>query len=83
MPRKKKNFEDSITELVGLVNELEAGNLPLNDIMDKYKKSTELIKFCRTQLDDAEKTFCELSSIDKTGKKTLIDAADMVTSDEK
>lgn len=73
MPKKKRTFEDAVSELEGLVAELEKGSLSLEDILKKYKESTELIKFCRAQLDSADKEICELLQVDEKGEQIPID----------
>ncbi|TCS79284.1 exodeoxyribonuclease VII small subunit [Pectinatus cerevisiiphilus] len=73
MPRKKRSFEDAVGELEGLVDELEKGSLPLDDILKKYKESTQLIKFCREELDNADKTVCELLAVNGAGEQVPVD----------
>ncbi|MBB5336385.1 exodeoxyribonuclease VII small subunit [Pectinatus brassicae] len=67
MPRKKQNFEESVTNLEEVVAELEAGNLSLENILKKYKEATDLVTFCRSELDKADKTVCDLAEIDAAG----------------
>ena len=54
-PSKEPNFEDSLERLEGLVQEMESGDLPLEDILKKYEEGNKLIKLCATKLNEAEK----------------------------
>lgn len=48
-----KNFEAAILELEGLVQKLEAGELPLDDAMNSFETGMRLAKFCEDRLNDA------------------------------
>lgn len=52
---KKISFEEAMKNLESIVEELEAGNLTLDDSMQKFKEGIELSAFCSKKLDDAEK----------------------------
>jgi exodeoxyribonuclease VII small subunit len=47
-------FEDAMAELEALVAQMEAGELPLEASVAAYKRGTELVKFCASQLDKVE-----------------------------
>ncbi len=69
MPKDEQTFEGSIKQLEILIKELETGDLPLDDIISKYKESTALVKFCREKLDNADKTICDLLELDPSGRQ--------------
>lgn len=48
------SFEDAMTELEQLVAQMEAGELPLEASVAAYKRGSELVKYCATQLDKVE-----------------------------
>ncbi len=52
---KEPKFEESLARLEGLVQEMESGDLPLEDILKKYEEGNRLIKFCFHKLTEAEK----------------------------
>jgi exodeoxyribonuclease VII small subunit len=52
---KEVKFEDSLKRLEELVQEMESGELPLEDILKKYEEGNKLIKFCASKLNEAEK----------------------------
>ena len=54
MAEKKQKFEDKITELEAIINELENGNIPLEDSIDKYTKAMKLVKECDEELKSVE-----------------------------
>lgn len=50
---KEKNFEESLTELEGIVRELETGEAPLDEAIDKYTKAMKLAKSCSEKINKA------------------------------
>lgn len=50
----KVKFEDKIKELEKIVNELENGEVPLDDSIQKYSKAMKLIKECNDKLINIE-----------------------------
>ena len=51
----KKTFEQAMTRLEEIVDELENGQLDLEKSLKVYEEGVELTKFCATKLADAEK----------------------------
>lgn len=51
----KLDFEKNIEELEKIVNELENGNLNLEDSISKFEQGMKLSKECSKILEDAEK----------------------------
>lgn len=49
----KNSFEDNLKKLEEIVNELEKGNVPLEDAIKKYTSAMELATSCDTILKDA------------------------------
>jgi exodeoxyribonuclease VII small subunit len=54
MAEKKKKFEDKINELETIINELESGNVSLEDSIEKYTNAMKLVKECDDQLKNVE-----------------------------
>lgn len=52
---KELTFEESLARLEALVQEMESGDLPLENILCKYEEGNRLIKFCAAKLNEAEK----------------------------
>ena len=50
----KTNLEKSLADLETLVEELEAGDLPLEDAMKKFEKGIKLTRNAQAALKDAE-----------------------------
>lgn len=51
---EKKKFEEKIKELELIVNELENGEIALDDSINKYTKAMKLIKECDEELKNVE-----------------------------
>ena len=47
-------YEAAVAELETLTELLESGQLPLDQLLAHYKRSAELLTFCRGQLDAIE-----------------------------
>lgn len=66
--RKKKNdtqfeklsFEEAIENLTEIVNQIETGQVPLAESLEKYEKGMSIIRHCRRILLDAEKRIEEI-----------------------
>ncbi|MBQ2917392.1 MAG: exodeoxyribonuclease VII small subunit [Clostridia bacterium] len=52
---EKLNFEETMKELEEIVQELEKGELNLDDSIQKFEKGMELSKSASKYLEDAEK----------------------------
>ena len=55
MPSKKTpQFEKSLAELESLVNQLESGDLSLEESLKTFEKGIKLTHTCQTALEEAE-----------------------------
>lgn len=54
MARKKQTFETRLSRLNEVVEQLERGDLPLEQGMAFYKEGVELVKRCREELNTAK-----------------------------
>jgi len=48
-------FEDGLKRLEKIVDDLEAGNIPLEDALEKYEEGIKLSKLCAKKLEAAKK----------------------------
>lgn len=51
---KTPSYEQALEELERLVMAMEAGQLPLDQLLESYKRGAELLGFCRTRLQAVE-----------------------------
>ena len=51
----KENFVESMKKLESIVNELENGNLNLDESVEKFEEGMKIAKQCNTILEDSEK----------------------------
>ena len=51
----KKNFESSLKELEEIVEQLEAGDLPLERSLELFEQGVKLSRDCQQRLDEAER----------------------------
>lgn len=59
-------FEDAVQELETIVEELESGDLPLEEAMDRFERGLILVDACRSKLEQAELKVQELLSDGET-----------------
>ena len=64
-------FEEAMLQLEKIVQQLETGDVQLEDSIALYKKGMELSTFCQQKLQHAEKQL--VSIVDKDGEKTPFD----------
>ncbi len=65
-----KNFEGAVAELEEVVEQLESGELSLDDSLAAFEKGVGLVKFCNHKLNEVEKKV-ELLIKDKEGQLHL------------
>ena len=56
-----ENFEDALGRLEEIVEELEGGEAPLEGAVGLYEEGVKLFRYCREQLDAAQKRVDELA----------------------
>jgi exodeoxyribonuclease VII small subunit len=55
LDRNGLTFEQAINRLEKIVADMEAAELPLEDVLKKYEEGTRLVRFCNQKLEEAEK----------------------------
>ncbi|MCP4368731.1 MAG: exodeoxyribonuclease VII small subunit [Deltaproteobacteria bacterium] len=55
MAMSKTTFEQSMKKLEQVVQELESGDLPLEEAMEKFEEGIKLSNLCSEKLDETEK----------------------------
>ena len=48
------SYEEALAELERLVAAMESGQLPLDKLLDAYRRGAELLGFCRSRLEAVE-----------------------------
>lgn len=69
-PESGLSFEQAIQRLEKIVADMEAAELPLDDVLKKYEEGTQLVRFCGQKLEEAEKKI-ELLSRKSNGEADL------------
>lgn len=67
MASKEPSFEDQLTKLQEIVNQLEQGNVPLEEAIEQFQAGIKLSKQLQQKLTSAEKTLGHL--IDDNGEE--------------
>ena len=73
-------FEEALVELQTVVDDLERGDITLDDSLKRYERGVALLKECYGQLKEADAKIRELVGVDEGGKPTFA-AFDHVSSD--
>lgn len=53
-PSLPASYEDALSELDALIASMEAGHLPLDRMLESYRRGAELLGFCRARLEAVE-----------------------------
>jgi exodeoxyribonuclease VII small subunit len=54
VPKEPASYEQAVAELDRLVEQMEGGQLPLDQLLDGYRRGSELLAFCRSRLQAVE-----------------------------
>ncbi len=52
--KKNLKFEEALLKIDDIIDELENGEVELEESVKKYEKAMEMIKFCKEKLDSIE-----------------------------
>ena len=55
MAKKEMKFEEAMGALEQIVRQLESGNVPLDEALDKFKEGMELSQFCNENIDKSRR----------------------------
>jgi exodeoxyribonuclease VII small subunit len=66
----EKRFESALEDLEQIVEQLESGELSLEDSLSAFEKGVGLVRFCNQKLNDVERKI-EMLVRDKEGKLEL------------
>ncbi len=53
-PAEPASYEQALDELDRLVQQMESGQLPLDQLLQAYRRGAELLSFCRGRLQAVE-----------------------------
>ncbi|BAL95008.1 exodeoxyribonuclease VII small subunit [Rubrivivax gelatinosus] len=53
-PQEPASYEEAVAELDRLVQRMETGQMPLDQLLDGYRRGSELLTFCRNRLQAVE-----------------------------
>ena len=74
-PDKETSFEQAIDKLEDLVEQIESGEIGLEQALAQYEQGQVLIKHCRGILDKAERRIAELTQ-DADGQPAIATDSD-------
>ena len=52
--KEPARYEQALAELVRLLAQMEGGQLPLDQLLDTYRRGAELLAYCRSRLQAVE-----------------------------
>lgn len=76
------DFEASLGELEQIVGQLEAGNLPLAEAIERYEQGVKLLKQCHGSLNAVQRKIELLTQVNEQGEEQTIPFDDHSSSDE-
>jgi exodeoxyribonuclease VII small subunit len=75
-PGKQPEFERALSELESLVEQLESGELSLDQSLAHFKRGIELTRHCQNVLDQAQQTVEQLMNPDDESSAIPFDSGD-------
>lgn len=63
---KELSFEENLTNLETIVKDLESGNVPLDDAINKFTEAMKIAKKCDEKLKNAEENVNKILNEDGT-----------------
>jgi exodeoxyribonuclease VII small subunit len=75
-PDKLPDFEKALEELETLVEQLESGDLNLDQSLKQFKRGVELTRHCQGVLDRAQQTVEKLIDADDESSAVPFDSGD-------
>ena len=77
---KEAPFEEALKKLESIVEQMEAGELPLETMMARFEEGVRLVKTCQTRLEEAE---VKISKLDQdAGGSPVLKPADALLKDD-
>jgi len=64
----KKTFENALTKLDQITEELEQGDLGLDNSLKKFEEGVQLVKFCNEKLEEAR---CQIDLLLKKNDRLI------------
>lgn len=80
MPSKKLTFEKALTRLEEIAEQLESGELPLEESLKIFREGIELSRFCSQVLNQTEGELKKLVKLE--GKKFKLEPLDLGSENE-
>ena len=78
---KDAPFEEALKKLESIVEQMEAGELPLETMMTRFEEGVRLVKTCQSRLEEAEVKISKLDQ-DAAGNPVLKPADALLNDDE-
>ena len=69
MVKKEKKFEEAMSELEQIVQQLERGDVPLDEAIAKFQEGMALSQYCNETLTKAEETVRAMITVNAEGKE--------------
>jgi exodeoxyribonuclease VII small subunit len=67
-PANPLPFEEALKKLEGIVEAMEADDLPLETLLARYEEGTKLVKMCRGKISEAE---LKIQQLEKNADKEM------------
>lgn len=71
-PSLKPSYEQALAELDLLVRAMEEGQMPLDKLLESYRRGAELLQLCKSRLDAVE---AQVQLLEDGQLKPWVDAA--------
>ena len=58
-PKEPASYEAALSELDRLVQQMEGGQLPLDQLLDGYRRGADLLAYCRGRIGQQQAKCCQ------------------------
>jgi exodeoxyribonuclease VII small subunit len=66
MTKEKINYDTAVAEIEEILEKIEEGNLGVDELAEKVKRVSQLLKICRDRLQASEEQINKILDKDKT-----------------
>jgi len=74
MAEQEKTFDESLKELEGIVENLEKGDVPLEEALDQFQEGIKISRSLKKTLNNADQLLTKI--VDEEGNETVFETED-------
>jgi len=80
MTEQEKTFDESLKELEGIVENLEKGDVPLEEALDQFQEGIKISRSLKKTLNEADQLLTKI--VDEEGNETVFETEETTEDEE-